>query len=504
MEDAMLKQHNAHFVLFPAFFLLSLFLVIFSLCLCQAHAAGDQADGDGMEAFIHQKMMGDYPAMVKRRLIRVLVPPSKTFFFVDQGQKRGLTYEALMHFEKFINQRQKNKALPIKIIPIPTSRKNLLADLISGYGDIAAGNLTVTPARSKRVDFSIPLISGIDEIIVTHKPGPDLDSLLDLTGRQVFVRKNSSYYQSLQRLNRSLHNQGKKPVRIELVDEYLEDEDLLEMVNAGLMPMIVIDRPKGEFWTKIFPNIQLHPNVKLRTGGNIAWAVRKSSPKLREIINAFVQKNKKGTLSGNILYNRYLKNTDYVRNNLSAGERKKFEHTVGLFKKYGRKYNFPYLLLTALAYQESGLDQKKRSKAGAIGIMQVLPKTAADKNIEIHHIDKIENNIHAGSKYLRFMKSRYFSEGSIDELNSDLFTIAAYNAGPARIAQLRREAQQKGLNPNVWFNNVEVIAARKIGRETVHYVSNIYKYYVAYKRIAQQEAKKEKEKKMLKHEHDRS
>ncbi len=138
--------------------------------------------------------------------------------------------------------------------------------------------------------------------------------------------------------------------------------------------------------------------------------------------------------------------------------------------------------------------------------MQVLPKTAADKNIEIHHIDKIENNIHAGSKYLRFMKSRYFSEGSIDELNSDLFTIAAYNAGPARIAQLRREAQQKGLNPNVWFNNVEVIAARKIGRETVHYVSNIYKYYVAYKRIAQQEAKKEKEKekRLLKHKHGRS
>ncbi|HHB75209.1 MAG TPA: lytic transglycosylase F, partial [Desulfobulbus sp.] len=465
---------------------------------------GHPVDEDGMETLIRRKMMGDYPAMVKRRMIRALVPPSKTFFFVDQGQKRGLTYEALMHLEKFINKKQKNKDLQVKILTIPTSRKNLLPDLIAGYDDIAAGNLTITPARSKRVDFSTPLLTGIDEIIVTHKPGPGLHSIFDLAGRKVFVRKNSSYYESLQRLNGSLHDLGKKPVRIELVDEYLEDEDLLEMVNAGLIPMIVIDQPKGELWAKIFPKIQLHPKLKLRTGGNIAWAVRKTSPKLRKIINDFVQKNKKGTLTGNILYNRYLKNTDYLRNNLSVGERKKFEQTVGLFKKYGRKYDFPYLLLTALAYQESGLDQKKRSHAGAIGIMQVLPKTASDKNIGIHHINKIENNIHAGSKYLRFMKSRYFSDGSLDELNKDLFTIAAYNAGPARIAQLRREAKQRGLDPNVWFNNVEVIAARRIGRETVRYVSNIYKYYVAYKRIEQQEARKQKEKSMLKNKHGRS
>ncbi len=503
MEGPMIRHHVSRLFLFTAFLLPSLFTVIFACCLCQAHAAGSQVDTDGMETLIRQKMPGDYPAMVKRRIIRALVPPSKTFFFVDQGKKCGLTYEALMHFEKFINKRQKNKTLQIKVIPIPTSRKNLLSDLVAGYGDIAVGNLTVTPARRKLVDFSLPLVTGINEIIVTHGSGADLHNLFDLAGRKVFVRKNSSYYESLKRLNTTLSEMGKKSVRIELVDEYLEDEDLLEMVNAGLIPMIIVDQPKGEFWAKIFPNIKLHPQLKLRTGGNIAWAVRKNSPKLRKIINAFVKKNKKGTLTGNILYNRYLKNTDYVRNNISAGERKKFEQTVRLFKKYGRKYDFPYLLLTALAYQESGLDQKKRSHAGAIGIMQVLPKTASDKNIGIHHINKIENNIHAGSKYLRFMKSRYFSDGSLDELNSDLFTIAAYNAGPARIAKLRREAKQRGLDPNVWFNNVEVIAARRIGRETVRYVSNIYKYYVAYKRIEQQEERRLREKKMLKNKHGR-
>ncbi|HHL35524.1 MAG TPA: transporter substrate-binding domain-containing protein [Desulfobulbaceae bacterium] len=503
MEDSMIKKHASRFFLVMALLLSSIFPVIPSCYLCPAHAAGGPADEDGMETLIRQKMMGDYPEMVKHRIIRALVPPSKTFFFVDQGQRRGLTYEALMHFEKFINKRLKNKHLQVKIITIPTSRKNLLPDLIAGYGDIAAGNLTITPGRSKRVDFSTPLLTGINEIIVTHGPGPDLHSIFDLAGRKVFVRKNSSYYESLQRLNTSLHDLGKKSVRIELVDDYLEDEDLLEMVNAGLIPMIVVDQSKGELWAKIFSNIKLHPKLKLRTGGNIAWAVRKTSPKLKKIINTFVHKNKKGTLTGNILYNRYLKRTDYLRNNISVGERKKFGQTVNLFKKYGRKYDFPYLLLTALAYQESGLDQKKRSHDGAIGIMQVLPKTASDKNIGIHHINKIENNIHAGSKYLRFVKNRYFSDDSLDELNSDLFTIAAYNAGPARIAKLRREAKQRGLDPNVWFNNVEVIAARRIGRETVRYVSNIYKYYVAYKRIEQQEARKLQEKRKLKNKHDR-
>ena len=500
IEDTMKKHHVFRLLPLPLFSLPSLAVLIVLCCVCPVHAK-DKVNADSMETLVRQKMMGDYPAMVKRRMIRVLVPPSKTFFFVDKGQKRGLTYEALMQFEKFINKKQKNKTLQIKVIPVPTSRKNLLSDLVAGYGDIAAGNLTITPARLRIVDFSKPLVTNINEIIVTHGPAADLHHLFDLAGRKVFVRKNSSYYESLTRLNSTLSEMGKKPVRIELVDEYLEDEDLLEMVNAGLIPMIVVDQPKAEFWAKIFPNITLHPQLKLRTGGNIAWAIRKNSPQLKKVINAFVKKNKKGTLTGNVLYNRYLKNTSYVRNNLSGEERKKFEQTVRLFRKYGKKYDFPYLLLTALAYQESGLDQKKRSHAGAIGIMQVLPKTASDKNIAISRIDRMENNIHAGSKYLRFMKNRYFSDGSLDELNSDLFTIAAYNAGPARIAKLRREAKQRGLDPNVWFNNVEVIAARRIGRETVRYVSNIYKYYVAYKQIRQQEEQKQKEKMRLKKTH---
>lgn len=429
---------------------------------------------------------------------------AKRFFFIDKGQKRGLTYDALVSFEKYINKQLKNKHLQVKVVIIPTSRKHLFDDLQAGYGDIAAGNLTITAERSRTVDFADPGLTGVDEIIVSAKPGPPLKSIFDLAGRKVYARPSSSYYESLRNLNKTLVSAGKKSVRIEPVEEYLEDEDLLEMVNAGLIPMVVIDNQKGRFWAGIFKNIKLYPEIKLRSGAKIAWAVRKDTPRLKKVINGFVKKNKKGTLTGNILYNRYLKNTKYIRNNISKTERKKYRQTVSLFKKYAHKYNFPYLLLTALAYQESGLDQKKRSHAGAVGIMQVLPRTAADKNVGIKQINRLENNIHAGSKYLYFMKKRYFSDGSLDELNSDLFTIAAYNAGPARIAKLRREAKEKGFDPNVWFNNVEVIAARRIGRETVQYVGNIYKYYVAYKLIVKQERAKEMEKEILKKKHKKT
>jgi membrane-bound lytic murein transglycosylase MltF len=138
-------------------------------------------------------------------------------------------------------------------------------------------------------------------------------------------------------------------------------------------------------------------------------------------------------------------------------------------------------MTAALAYQESQLDHDKKSHVGAIGIMQLLPTTAADKNVGIADIAELESNIHAGHKYLRFLQDRYFSDPAISTLDRYLFTFAAYNAGPAKVAKIRTEAEAEGLDPNVWFQNVEIIAAKRIGRETVQYVSNIYKYYITYK-----------------------
>lgn len=427
---------------------------------------------------------GDFDGMVERDRIRVLVPYSKTFYFLDGVHQRGLTYDALMEFEKYINKRLKRKTIKVRVIVIPTRRDQLLPALVEGRGDIAAGNLTITPMRLKLVHFSDAGMTGVDEIIVTGLTAPSIRTVDDLSGKEIHVRASSSYYQSLKDLNKRFRKEGKKKVKLVLADEYLEDEDLLEMMNAGLIPMIVIDSHKGQFWSQIFENITLHPDIKVRSGGQIAWAIRKNSPELKRVISAFTKSHKKGTRIGNILFNRYLKNTKWVRNALNETELKRLREAIGFFNKYAGQYDFDWLMVAALAYQESRIDQSMRSSTGAIGVMQILPSTAADPNVSIPNIEELESNIHAGVKYLRFLRKRYFEKEPMDEVNKTLFTFAAYNAGPAKVTRLRKQAQQAGLDPNVWFRNVEVIAARKIGRETVHYVSNIYKYYTAYRLLA--------------------
>ncbi|MBW2235361.1 MAG: transglycosylase SLT domain-containing protein, partial [Deltaproteobacteria bacterium] len=171
----------------------------------------------------------------------------------------------------------------------------------------------------------------------------------------------------------------------------------------------------------------------------------------------------------------------WVRNNRSKRELEKLDEMVALFRKYGAQYDFDWMLVAAQAYQESGLDHSKRSAAGAVGVMQVLPSTAASHQVEIPDIENLESNIHAGVKYLHVLVEHYFNDPEIDLLNRSLFAFAGYNAGPNRIQRLRGVAAQRGLDPNRWFENVEVVVAEQVGSEPIRYVSNIYKYYVAYK-----------------------
>ena len=454
--------------------------------------SAESDSGSKKALLINEPWMGDFDKMTEKRQIRVLVTYSKTFYFLDRGQQRGITYDLLEEFEKFVNQKFKAKTLKINVVYIPVRRDELIPGLEKGLGDIAVANLTITSQRQKHVDFSNPLMTGVQELIVTGPSASTVANLDDLAGKEIHVRKSSSYYESLVQLNASLKKNGKKSLKLIPADDSLEDEDLLEMVNAGLIPMIIMDSHKAQFWTQIFDKIQVHSEISVRTGGEIAWAFRKNSPKLKAVINKFVASHKEGTLIGNMLFKRYLKNTKYVKNSLSKQELKKFKAMVKLFKKYASRYDFDYLMITAQAYQESGLDHSKTSPAGAIGVMQLLPTTAADPNVNIPDIEKLENNIHAGTKYLRFIINQYYKDEAMDNVNKLLFAFASYNAGPAKVDRLRKETAAMGLDPNVWFHNAEIAAAKIIGRETVQYVSNIYKYYIAYRMVTKQRERKQK------------
>jgi membrane-bound lytic murein transglycosylase MltF len=321
---------------------------------------------------------------------------------------------------------------------------------------------------------------------VSGPASPKVATVDDLSGKEVFVRKSSSYYQSLVALNKKLAAAKQPPVVLKAAPETLEDEDLMEMLNAGLVPLIVVDKYLADFWKQIFPQITVHGDVAVRTGGEIAWAIRKGTPQLKAQLDDFAKRHKVGTSTGNQLMTRYLKNVKYVKNAASAAERKKFLDLVSYFKKYGDKYDVDWVLMAAQGYQESQLNQNAKSAVGAIGVMQVMPATG--KDMKVGDITVTETNINAGIKYMRWMIDNYYGDAPMTPLDKALFAFASYNAGAGRISQLRKEATKRGLDPNVWFHNVEYVAAEKIGQETVTYVSNIYKYYIAYRLVLESQA----------------
>jgi membrane-bound lytic murein transglycosylase MltF len=207
-----------------------------------------------------------------------------------------------------------------------------------------------------------------------------------------------------------------------------------------------------------------------------------------------VKTNKKGTVAQNVLINKYVKSTKWVKNARSDEDIQRFRSMIDLFKKYSDRYDFDWLLMAAQGYQESGPDQSKRIQVGAIGVMQVMPATAKDRSVNIPDIENLESNIHAGIKYNRWVVDNFYDDPGIKPVDAALFAFASYNAGPGRVSRLRKEAAEQGLDPNRWFNHVELVAAKRIGRETVQYVSNIYKYYLAYQMVIRQDELREKAK----------
>jgi membrane-bound lytic murein transglycosylase MltF len=424
---------------------------------------------------------GDFDGMIARKLVRVGVTPSRTFYFVDRGVQRGVAYDYGLLMEQRINEKLGSGNVKVHVMFVPLPRNRMLAALTEGKIDLAAGSLTVTPERQAHVDFTDPTRTNVNDIIVTGPGSKPIASTEALSGQRIFVRKDSSYEASLTALNEKLKAAGKPPVEIETAPDDLEDDDLLEMVNAGLIPAVVSHDYLARFWKQVFPNLVLHENVPVRAASELGVAFRKNSPQLRAALNTFLGKYGLASGFGKAVERRYLQNTTYVRSAASQAERKKFLGIVELFRKYSQKYDMDFLLMAAQGYQESRLDQAAKSPVGAIGVMQIMPPTGEELNVGDIHV--MENNIHGGVKYMRQVIDANFKDEAITPLNRGLMAFASYNAGPGRVRALRREAQKRGLDPNVWFGNVEQIASERIGRETVTYVSNIYKYYIAYRLI---------------------
>lgn len=434
---------------------------------------------------------GDLDMMEKNRTIRVLTVYGLGQYYLEGAEQKGVTYELFKQFEAFINDSLKRDELKVHVVFVPVSRDQLIGGLVEGRGDLIAAQFTITPEREKVIAFSDPASKAISEVLVTGPSAPPVKTLDDLSGHDVYVRASSSYRSSLDAINVRLIKEGKKPINLIDADERLEDDDLLEMVNSGLLPWVVVDDYLAELWSDVLVNVVIRNDIVFRKGGHIGFGVRKDNPQLVAALNHFLVDHRQGTLQGNMLINRNLRDADWTKNALDDEEFQRFKGLAAIFETYGTQYGIDYLMIAAQGYQESKLNQSARSSRGAIGIMQLMPATAKGKHVNIPDITTAENNIHAGVKYLDFIRERYFSDPGIDQFNKTMFAFAAYNAGPARVRELRDKTDQVGYDKNIWFDNVEFLAAKEIGNETVMYVSNILKYYVAYSLAINQQNERE-------------
>ena len=425
---------------------------------------------------------GDLDEMAKRRVVRVLVPFRRPEFFYMEGRPAGILQEAFQELEKVLNEKYKTTAANRIIVGLlPTPMDRLQARMEGGYGDIAAASISITEAHKAIVDFTIPVATGLKIIAVTGPGAPELKNVEDLSGKEVWVMPGTRMKKDLDDLNARLKSQGKAPAKMREADPVLEPGDVMEMVNAGVYPVALMQSSQAEFWAQVFDKITPRNDLALAEDVQLGWAIQKGTPQLKAFLDGFIKTHGLGTAFGNTVMRRYLKEARYVRNATEVSELRKFQATLPYFKRYSAQYNLDYLMMAAQGYQESRLDQSVKSQVGAVGIMQVLPSTAASAPVKIPDIETEENNIHAGARLMNFLIEDHFNEPGLDLRNRMLFAMASYNAGPGKIARCRTLAKDMGYDPNQWFNNVEVAAAKVIGRETTQYVANIYKYYVCYR-----------------------
>jgi membrane-bound lytic murein transglycosylase MltF len=437
---------------------------------------------------------GDFDKMLERRMIRVYAPFSRSLYFNDKGRERGIAVELVRDWERYLNikyAKQLGKR-PLTIYIAPATRDKLLPYVTEGLADVAIGNLTVTEERLKEVDF-VPGDEGrrtISEVVVTGPKSPELKSIDDLSGKRVHVRKASSYYESLQKLNERLRQEGRAEVELVLVPDALEDEDLMEMLDAGLVELQIVDDWKAHMWAQVLPKVKVRGDLVLRADAKTGWAIRKDSPQLSGEIDDFFRNWAMKQGVADYRMNAYMKNVKELKDPTASAEYKRFQSTLALFEKYGNKYGFDPLMLAAQGYQESQLNQNAKSSVGAIGVMQLMPTTGEQMKVGDIHVT--DSNVHAGAKYMDQLMTTYFGGVQFSEGNRPLFAFASYNCGPGNVARARSEAEKRGLDPNKWFNNVELVVAEKIGTETTTYVRNIYKYYVAYRLTLDAQAEAEK------------
>jgi len=436
---------------------------LLTILICFLSIGLSAKDDNVLSSHINYQMYNDLDDIIKNRYIRFLTPKNAFNYYIYQGKHKGYQYELVKKFMDHLNKKYtKKNEIKIQFEIIPVDNNKLIPMLNEGKGDIIAANLTKTQGRGKLISFSTPYLQA-DELIVRNKNIKKVET--------VYVRKSSSYFESL----------NKSKYITKTVPETLDTVNIIELVSLGKYPATVADTSFARISEKVFKNIVVEAKP-LAPRRNISWGVRKGSKQLLAEINLFIPKVKKGSFLGNLLKRKYFNDVSRILKDQKEQRISKYD---SLIKKYALKYGWDWRLLVSLCYQESHFNPNINNRWGAIGLFQIKQMTANEPYINIPNIKglkNIENNIHAGVKYLSWIKNRYFDKNKdIEEKDKFRFTLAAYNTGPARLRRAIKLAKKLKLNHNKWFRNVELAMAKMRKTEPVNYVSEINKRFISYK-----------------------
>ncbi|WHT79571.1 transglycosylase SLT domain-containing protein [Pseudomonas rhodesiae] len=412
------------------------------------------------------------------RTLRVLVNQSRNSSGEVLGQAIGVEYHRLRAFEQYLNGHARDgQEINLKIIP--KAKDQLLAALARGEGDLVAPGELLDINTAHKIVTSDPIISDVPLWLVGGKGERRFTRLEQLSGRTLALTTGSAAADAVSQVNQKLALHKQPPIKVEWVDPTLAVEDVLEMVQAGIFHLTIVEKPIAERWSKILPKLRFDKQVAITSPGDEFWFVRQDASILRASIDRFL-KTYRTPADRDVAFQRIYRRLYQVRNPLARIDRQRLEKLRPVLQKHAGEQGMDWLNLAALAFKESALDPSARNSGGPTGLMQITPSAA--QRVGVNNIETLDSNVQASARYLTMIRRKFFASPKLNERERMAFVLAAYNMGPERVQGMRTEAKRRGLNPNQWFFQVERIAMEQVGMSAVGYVNSVNKYYLAFDR----------------------
>ncbi|MCK0543073.1 transglycosylase SLT domain-containing protein [Pseudomonas syringae pv. aptata] len=448
------------------------------MCLLPLLPLQASARQTGPEVVQHTVQVRDLPAIRSSKVLRVLVNQSRNSSGDVKGQEIGVEYHRLQAFEQYLNSHSRaGQKITIKVIP--KAKNQLPTALQRGEGDMIAPGELLDVSDAKGIQASAPIVHDVPLVLVGVRGQRSVRRVDQLSGKTLSLPTGSAADEALHQVNRQLELRKLPLAKIEWVDPSLAVEDVLEMVQAGIYPMTLVEQPIAERWARIMPKLRIERGLTLQTHGDISWFVRDNATQLRASVDDFLKDYKPSAQQDQVFANAY-KNTYKVNNPLVRNNLQRLEQLRPMLQRHADAQGMDWLDLAALAFKESKLDPSAKGSGGATGLLQITPSAA--KSVGVPSIQSADDNIRAGSRYMALIQRKYFSSNRVNERERMAFVMAAYNLGPERVQGMREEARRRGLNPNQWFFQTERVAMEQGGANVVAFVNSVNKYYLAFDR----------------------